>query len=130
MLARLFQCTVSALCYEMAGAHAAPAGEDVGEELAGPYNDIARFVLRQHRRMPRLLGSGIELATVLFAFAALARHGALFHRLRPSRRHVPVAAWTTSRLAPCRDLMKFYSSLVILALYSRPCLAEALEQPE
>jgi len=130
MPARLFPYTVSALCYEIAGAHAASAGEDSGNELAGPYNDIARFVMRQHRRMPRLLGVGIEVATILFAFAALARHGALFHRLPPARRHVQVAAWTASRLGPCRDLMKFYASLVILALYSRRSLAEALGQPE
>ncbi len=130
MLARLFQCTVSALCYEIAGSQAPPLAEDTEEKLAGPYNDVARFVIRQHRHMPQILGWAIQLATLLFALTALARHGALFHRLPPPRRHVQVAAWTASRLAPCRDLMKFYSSLVILALYSRPRLAQAVGQSE
>jgi hypothetical protein len=80
--------------------------------------------------MPQVLGCAIQLATLLFALMALVRHGALFHRLPPPRRRVQVAAWTVSRLGPCRDLMKFYSSLVILALYSRPRLAHALGQTE
>ena len=134
MLQHLFQSTVSALCYEIAGAHAgavaAPYAEGGGEELAAPYNDVTRFVIRQHRNMPQVLGCAIQLATLLFALTALARHGALFHRLPPPRRHVQVAAWTVSRLGPCRDLMKFYSSLVILALYSRPRLAQAVGQAE
>ena len=130
MLGRLFHCTVSALCYEIAGFHATPLAQDTEEELAGPYNDVARFVIHQHRHMPQILGWTIQLATLLFALAALARHGALFHRLPPPRRHVQVAAWTASRLEPCRDLMKFYSTLVILALYSRPRLAQAVGQPE
>jgi hypothetical protein len=122
MLPSLFHSTVSALCYEIADSHA----EGDGAPLLPPYNDIVRFVIRQHRNMPLILGRAIQLATLLFAVTALARHGALFHRLPPPRRRVQVAAWTVSRLAPCRDLLKFYSSLVILALYSRPCLAQAV----
>jgi hypothetical protein len=119
MLPRLFQSTVSALCYEIAGAHSAGAHSD-GNELATPYNDVTRFVLRQHGQMPPVLGSAIQLSTLLFAVMALPRHGALFHRLPPPRRRLQVDAWSISRLAPCRDLMKFYSILAILALYSRP----------
>jgi len=126
MLAYLFQNTVSALCYEIAGASA----EGGGDELAAPYNDVVRFVLRQQGNMPRVLGGAIQLATLLFSLLALARHGGLFHRLGPPRRRVQVAAWTISRLPPCRDLMTFYSSLVILALYSRPRLAQALGPAE
>jgi hypothetical protein len=126
MLAYLFRGTVSALCYEIAGSHA----EGGGEELAAPYNDVARFVLRQHGNMPRALGAAIQLATLLFAAMAWMRHGALFHRLAPARRRVHVASWTASHLRPCRDLMTFYASLSILALYSRPGLAQALGPAE
>jgi hypothetical protein len=126
MLQELFQSTVSALCYEIAGSHA--AGD--GEALAAPYNDVTRFVLRQQHNMPQVLGRGIQVATLLFAVTALTRQGALFHRLAPARRRVQVAAWTVSRLGPCRDLMKFYASLVTLALYSRPRLAQGVGQSE
>jgi len=130
MFQHFFQSTVSALCYEIAGEHCASHGEAAGEELAAPYNDVARFVLRQHRHMPQILGPVVKTATVLFAMTALARQGACFHRLPPPRRRAHVALWTISRLGPCRDLMKFYSSLVILALYSRPHLAQAVGQAE
>jgi hypothetical protein len=125
MLHRLFENTVSAICYEIAGIHA-----DGNEDLAAPFNDVTRFALREHGKMPRILGAGIQLATLLFALMALGRHGTVFHRLPPRRRHVQVAAWTTSRLGSCRDLMKFYSSLVILALYSRLQLAQSLAQAQ
>lgn len=121
MLQHLFESTVSALCYEIAGDHG-------GEERSAPYNDVVRFVMRQHGNMPRVLGRGIQAATLLFAVAAVPRHGALFHRLPPARRGVQVEAWTISRLGPCRDLMKFYASLSILALYSRPLMAHPVGQ--
>jgi hypothetical protein len=124
MFLNLFQSTVSALCYEIAANHA----EGGAEDLAPPYNDVTRFVILQHRKMPQFLGGAIQAATLLFAVMALPRHGARFHRLPPPRRRVQVAAWTISRLGPCRDLMKFYSSLVILALYSRPRLEQAVGQ--
>jgi len=116
MLERLFENTVSALCYEIGAAQGS---------LAAPYNDAARFVLRQHGAMPRVLGWGVRTATLLFALAAVARHGTLFHRLPPARRHVQAAAWTASRFGPCRDLMRFYASLAIMALYSRPSAGPA-----
>jgi len=115
MLQRLYESTVSALCYEIAAAHAAGAGD----ALAGPYNDVVRFVLQQRAGMPRVLGSGVQFATLVFAAMALP-HGGLFHRLPPPRRGLRVAAWALSGLGPCRDLMRFYSSLAIVALYSRP----------
>ena len=120
MLQNLFESTVSALCYQIAG------DQNAGE---APYNDVARFVLRQHGNMPRLLGAGIRAATLLFAVASLGRGGVLFHRLPPPRRRVQVAAWSISRLGPCRDLIRFYSSLAIVALYSRPSTAHAVGQP-
>lgn len=109
MLQRLFESTVSALCYE----------------IAGPYNDVARFVMRQHANMPCVLGWGVRLGTLLFAAMAVPRHGTVFHRLSAPRRRLQVDAWTVSRLAPCRDLMKFYASLAIFALHSLPSTGQA-----
>ena len=124
MLQALFQNTVSALCYEIAGEQGGTAG--TCQLLGPPYNDITRFVLEQHGRMPQVLREGVRLATVLFAVAAIPR-GALFHRLPPQRRRLQLAAWSASRLGPCRDLLKLYSSLAILALYSRPGVEQASE---
>jgi len=122
MLEALFQNTVSALCYEVAGGHS-----DAIELLGPPYNDVTRFVMEQHAGMPQVLGAGVRFATLLFGLSALLRGGTLFHRMQPSRRRVQVAAWTASRLGPCRDLIRLYSSLVILALYSRPGLEQTIE---
>jgi len=125
MLQALVQNTVSALCYEIAGEQAVDAG--ACDLLGPPYNDITRFVLEQQGRMPRVLGAGVNLATVLFSLAAIPRGGTLFHRLPPERRRLQVQAWSTSHLGPCRDFIRLYSSLAILALYSRPGLEKAVE---
>jgi hypothetical protein len=107
---RLFHNTVSALCYDLARAH--------GEEYL-PANEAVRFVLRQHPRMPRYLGWGIRAATLLLATSGLL-YGSLYHRLTPERRGRIVRAWKQSALQPFRDLMRFYESLVVMAIYSRP----------
>jgi hypothetical protein len=109
MLQALFQNTVSALCYEIASEQGPQQG------LGPPYNDVTRFVIHQHSSMPQVLGAGVRLATILFALSG----GSLFHRLEPPRRRLRVASWKASPLGPCRDLIRLYSSLVILALYSR-----------
>lgn len=108
------------------GAGIQPAETFFSNPLGPPYNDVTRFVIEQHGGMPHVLGAAVRLATLLFALSALGRDGTLFHRLEPPRRRLQVAAWTASRLGPCRDLMRLYSSLVILALYSRPGLEQGL----
>ena len=122
MLERLFESTVSALCYEVSGPRGHPRGHPAG--LAAPYNDVVRFAMRQQRNMPRLLGWGVRAATLVFAMTAVGRHGTLFHRLAPARRRAQVDAWTISRLEPCRDLMKFYTSLAIFGVFSRPAAGQ------
>jgi len=107
---RLFQITVSALCYDLARSH---------NDHFLPANDAVRFVLRQHARMPRYLGWGIRGATLLLAASGLLYGGAFYHRLTPDRRSRIVLAWKQSPLQPFRDLMRFYESLVVMAVYSR-----------
>lgn len=119
----LFELTVSALCYEIADENA----EGGGETLEPPYNDVVDFVIRQLSSMPLVLARGVRIATAAFALAAMARNGTPFHRLASGRRRVQIAAWTRSRFGPCRDLMKLYTSLVLLVLYSRKPFPPSLE---
>jgi hypothetical protein len=106
----LFHNTVSALCYDLARGH--------GERYL-PANDAVRFVLRQHARMPRHLGWGIRVATLLLASSGLLQGGSWYHRLTPERRSRIVLAWKQASLQPFRDLIRFYESLVVMAIYSR-----------
>jgi hypothetical protein len=107
----LFEHTVSAICYQIAYSEGWP-------QLAS-YNDVTRFVLQQWGRMPRFFAWPLRLATVWFAVSGLSK-GHLFHRLSPQRRAIQLESWRSSRLGPYRDLVRFYRSLALLSLYSRP----------
>lgn len=110
----LFENTVSAICYEIASS----LDSDTAPFDQPPYNDVVGFVLGQWNRMPRFLAWPVRLATVAFAARSLAS-GSFFHRLPPQRRRLQLESWRTSSIGPCRDLIRFYRSLAILALYSR-----------
>jgi hypothetical protein len=105
----LFENTVSALCYDIARAQSFQSP---------PYNDVTAFVLGQWSRMPRFLATPLRLATLLFACSTLLR-GGLYHRLRPEIRALVIETWRLSRIGTCRDFMRFYRSLALMALYSR-----------
>jgi hypothetical protein len=111
---RLFDKTVSAICYEIA------LSQDTGTPPfdVPPYNDVVVFVLGQWQRMPRFLAWPLRLATVAFAARGLLS-GGFFHQLPPQRRRLQLETWRASSIGPCRDLIRFYRSLAILALYSR-----------
>ena len=106
----LFENTVSAICYQIA------TSQNAG---LPPYNDVVEFVLGQWRRMPRFWAWPLWLATLIFAMRGLLSGGVFFHRLAPGRREIVVESWRQSSIGPCRDLMQFYTSLALLALYSR-----------
>jgi len=107
--------TISALTYDLAAVYGGAA-----QQLYPARNDVVLFVLRQMDRMPSFLAVGIRAATLAFGSSRLLIEGNVFHRRTASRRRAQLDAWRRSRLGPCRDLMKFYTSLVVLALYSRP----------
>jgi choline dehydrogenase-like flavoprotein len=107
---------VSALAYTLA----AERGDAAIPALAPPYNDLAQFVLRQHARMSAHVRVPLAVLTRAFDALALARHGQRFRHLGPEPRARMVAAWRGSPLAPQRDFIRFYDSLVTLALHSRP----------
>jgi choline dehydrogenase-like flavoprotein len=106
---------VSALAYSFAQAHAEPGRAD----LQAPYNDLARFILCQQAKLPDYLRTPIRAATLGFDLAGLLRTGEPFHAQPPAKRWRQAEAWKNSRLSCQRDLMRYYESLAILALYSR-----------
>jgi len=116
---RLFQDTVSAICYEVARWHSI---NETPVELP-PWNDVTAFVLGQWRRMPRFLAWPVWVATIVFAVSGL-QHGSLFHRLAPHRRFYQLESWRLSSAGPRRSFVRFYSSLTLLALYSRNRMPE------
>jgi len=111
----LFEDTVSAICYEVARSQIVRGAQ---AELP-PYNDVTAFVLGQWRRMPRFLAWPVWIATIVFALGALPP-GTLFHRLAPNKRFDRLESWRVSRLGPRRSFVRFYRSLALLAVYSRP----------
>ena len=108
---RVFERTVSALCYEIARAYEA-------DGFHPPYNDVVRFVLGQYERMPPLLAALMRAGTLAFGLSSMAE-GSLFYGLDLPRRRVRVESWSTSHLLPLRYVMRFHRSLVVFALYSR-----------
>jgi hypothetical protein len=111
----LFENTVSAICYEVARSQ----DTETAPIDIPPYNDVTRFVLGQWRRMPRFFAWPLWLATIAFGARGILSGGAFFHRLPPHRRGILLESWRDSSIGPCRDLIRFYRSLALMALYSR-----------
>jgi hypothetical protein len=105
---------VSALCYSLTTQHFGPPS------ASGPlpHNDAAYFVIGQLNRMPDFLRPALRLLTFVFDWAAMLTHGRRFHRLTSQAREKIVARWRTSRIGPCRDLIRLYESLVLVHTYS------------
>jgi choline dehydrogenase-like flavoprotein len=108
--------TASALAYSLAEPHANPARP----ELQSPYNDLTRFMLEQHRRMPDYLRAPFAALTLGFDLT-----GHRFHTHPPAARAKQIAAWKNSGSAFRRDLVRYFESLGILELYSRGAAAGA-----
>jgi len=110
----LFEKTVSAICYEVArsqGGFETPSEEE-------SCRDVVEFVLGQWCRMPRFLAWPLRVATVAFGLRGLL-FGSVFHRLPPCRRAALIELWRCSSVGVCRDLIRFYRALTIIALHSR-----------
>lgn len=106
--------TIAALCGDLAAERDHCA---VGCSVAS-YDDVKGFVLEELRKMPPFLRQPIMLATVFFGVSRLLIEGSVFHKRPQERRHWQMERWRRSKFGPSRDLMKFYTSLVVLALYS------------
>ncbi|WP_413163665.1 hypothetical protein ACL6C3_29760 [Capilliphycus salinus ALCB114379] len=107
---QLFTNTASALCYSIIQQCCEPT--DSPHHF--PHNDIVRFVLEQHRRMPDYLRFPILFLTLLFNFSGIIRGGSLFYRQSPKMRLDQISAWKNAPISICRDLIRFYESLVVL----------------
>jgi choline dehydrogenase-like flavoprotein len=106
---------VSALAYALAAAHARP-GEPA---LAAPYNDLTAFILAQQGNLPDYLRLPMRALTAGFDWLGLGRARGLFRHASPEARTRQIAAWRNSGLGFQRDLVRYYESLVLLALYGR-----------
>ena len=107
--------TISTLCQDIASMHDSHNANGTGAS----YDDVTEFVLEQLRKMPAFLSRPILVATALFGMSRLLLEGSLFHNRQHKQRRWQVESWRSSRFGLSRDLIKFYSSLVVLALYSR-----------
>jgi choline dehydrogenase-like flavoprotein len=111
-----FHDTVSALVHSAAQTRVEPGQPG----FQPPHNDLTRFVLAQHARMPDYLRGPLLAATLGFDFIGLLRAGRLFHQQPLAMRARQIQAWKGSRIGFKRDLVRYYESLAALALYSRP----------
>src|ERR1700751_3697840 len=111
-----FHDTVSALAYSMAQTRA-----DVhAPGLQAPYNDLTNFILGQHAQMASFLRAPLMAATLGFDLFGIVRNGNLFHKLPPELRACQMEAWRQSKLGFKRDLIRYFESLALLELHSRP----------
>jgi hypothetical protein len=107
-----FQETVSALAYVIVRQRCGPKTSEVSHER------VAEFVLAQHGRMPDYLRLPLKILTLVFSISSMITSGRPFHRMSCERQCRQVSRWKTSWLGPCRDLIKFYESLVIFGCYA------------
>jgi hypothetical protein len=68
--------------------------------------------------MPDYLRFPFKFLTLLFDAWSLPFTGRPFHRASHEQRSRQMRAWKGSALGFCRDLIKFYETLVIFASYS------------
>lgn len=114
---------VSALAYALAAEQADPARP----EFAAPFNDLTAFILRQQQRMSDPLRGPLALVTHAFDWIGFARTARRFHGLPLARRRRQIEAWRGSRIGAERDFVRFYESLVTLALHERSRLPAPAE---
>ncbi len=110
-----FHDAVSALVYSLAQTRAEPGRPN----LQPPYNDLTRFILNQHSRLAGYLRSPLLAATLGFDLSGFLPNGKLFHHQDPAARSQQIAAWKNSRFGFQRDLIRYFESLAVLALFTR-----------
>lgn len=113
LLSEWFHDAASALLYTLAQPHAQDP------RLQPPFNDLTRFVLEQHARMPDFLREPLRLATLALDAAALLFHGRPFHKLPPAARTRLVESCRRSPFGAPRELLRYFESLGVYKLYGR-----------
>lgn len=89
-------------------------------------NAVVQFVLEQQSRMPDYLRLPVRLATWLLAADSLKNNFKPWHKQTLAQRQAQLAVWRNSPVAPFRDFIRLYESLVTLAFES---LAAGLPAP-
>jgi len=120
-----FADTASALIHSLMSEHACVGGL----ELQPPYNDLTQFVLEQHARMPDYLHTAMIAATAGFDFSSVPFTGSRFHCLPLEKRRAQVNAWRNSSIGAKHDLIRYFESLALLALYSRGATQPTASHP-
>ena len=110
MIKHFFTTTVSALCYSLIDYRF----KDSPIIQYFPHNSAVNFVIEQQNRMPDYLQFPLFILTLIFDIWGLLRTGLFFHSQSPSMRQQQIQAWKNSRFQICRDLIRFYESLVVL----------------
>jgi hypothetical protein len=107
--------TISTLCRDIAVIH------DHADHACVPasYDDVTEFVLEQLRKMPTFLSWPILLATAVFGVRRFLLEKSFLHKRTQKQPPLQVESWRHSSFRPRRDLIKFYTSLIVLVLYSR-----------
>ena len=110
----MFSCqqTVSAIAYSIIRERCAVS------DRAFHNNRVARFVYDQLHRMPDYLGLAMRMLTVCFELSSLIWAGRRFHLLPHAQRWRQVQRWQNARFGPCRDFVRFYTSLVVFGWYA------------
>lgn len=109
-----FARTVAALCESIVRARCEPPPA----ELEARGEELTRFVLAQHARMPDPMRTPFKLFTLLFDLLGVAYAGRPFHRQPHAARWRQIECWRSSSLSPRRDLVRFYESLALYHWYS------------
>jgi choline dehydrogenase-like flavoprotein len=88
--------------------------------LPPSYEEIAQFILRQRDRMSSQLRMPLDLLTRGFDWVGFIREGHRFSQQSNESKRRQLDAWRRSSIGFKRDFVRFYESLVLLALNSHP----------
>ncbi len=109
-----FDATVTALTDSIIKERCTGAGPDATRSR----ESVSRFLTELHASMPDYLRFPMKCLTLAFDAWALPFTGKPFHRLNHEQRCRQIRAWQGSAIGKCRDLIKFYDSLVVFGCYS------------
>ncbi|MGL5082118.1 MAG: hypothetical protein ACRC8A_11590 [Microcoleaceae cyanobacterium] len=114
MINQRFTAIVSAICYSLIDKHC----RFYQNEHHFPHNKVVHFVLGQHLRMPDYLQFPILILTLIFDIIGVLQGNRPFHHQSPQVRSQQIDLWRNSSIGFCRDLIRFYESLTVLAWQS------------
>lgn len=109
-----FESTVSSLCDSCIYKH----NYESHHLMNSSQNEVAEFVMAQREHMPDYLKLPIFILTAVFDLWSIITRGKRFHHLSLALRIKQITSWKMSPLKICRELMRFYESLIIFGYYA------------